>query len=80
MIKTKAKKVKKTKRKIKRIMLREYRESMGLTQGELGILVGVNARSISTYELGTRKPSTKVAVKLSRVFNVRIDEIFPIGD
>ena len=80
MIKTKAKKVKRSKRKIKRIMLREYRESIGLTQEELGILVGVNSRSISSYELGTRKPSTKIAVKIARVFKVRIDEIFPIGD
>ena len=80
MIRTKAKKVRRKKGKIKRIMLREFRESIGLTQGELGVLVGVCSRSISCYELGTRKPSTKIAVKISRVFNVRIDEIFPIED
>ena len=62
---------------IKEILLREYRESIGLTQFELGQLVGVNSRSISSYELGVRKPSTKVAVKLAKVFNVRIEEIFP---
>ena len=62
---------------IKEILLREYRESIGLTQLELGQLVGVNSRSISAYELGVRKPSTKVAVKLAKVFNVRIEEIFP---
>lgn len=61
----------------KDILLREYRESIGLTQSELGKLVGVNARTISAYELGTRKPSTKVAVKLLKVFNIKLQDLFP---
>jgi len=63
--------------KSNKIMLREYRESIGLNQTELGQLVGVNSRSISAYELGTRRPSTKVAVKLARVFNVKLEVLFP---
>ena len=45
----------------KDILLREYRESIGLTQSELG----------------TRKPSTKVAVKLLKVFNIKLQDLFP---
>lgn len=70
-------KISKRARKGKEILLREYRESIGLTQTELGKLVGVNPRTISAYELGTRKPSTKVAVKLTKIFNITLQDLFP---
>ena len=56
MTTTKAQRIRKRKGRIKKIMLREYRESLGLTQKELGKIVGVDARTISTYEL--RKQAT----------------------
>ena len=76
-IQNKVTRIRKFKSKAKEILLREYRESIGLTQSELGQLVGVNARTISAYETGVRKPSSKVGIKISRVFNVRLEEIFP---
>lgn len=78
--KVKKKRVRKYNNTNKKILLREYRESISLTQSELGKLVGVDARTISAYELGTRKPSMKIAIKLTRVFNAKLDEIFPVAE
>ena len=57
--------------------LKEYRQKIGFTQAELGRFIGVDARTISAYELGTRKPSTKVAIRLAKTFKVKIEDIFP---
>ncbi len=64
--------------KIQDVKLREYREEKGLTQMELGKLIDVNWRTISAYENGVRKPPMKKAIKLSRIFGVPIDELFPV--
>lgn len=62
---------------MKKTSLREYRENIMLSQVELGKLVGVNCRSISAYELGTRTPSIKVALKLCKVFKAKLEDLFP---
>lgn len=80
MIKTKAKIIKRTKKRKDAILLREYREMYGFTQLELGKLIEVDSRTISAYELGTRKPPIKKAVKIARIFHVHVDDIFPIED
>ncbi len=59
------------------IALREYRESIGLTQQELATLLNVNHRTVSAYEVGTRKPSIKTGLKLTKIFNAKIEDIFP---
>jgi len=67
-------------KKYKKAMLREYRESMKLTQAELGKLVGVDACTISAYELGTRQPSAKTALKLAKVLKAKIDDLILLED
>ena len=52
----------------------------GLTQSELGKIIDVSSKTISAYEVGTRKPKMKKAVKIARFFNVNVDDIFPIED
>ncbi len=57
------------------LSVREHRERMNLTQKELASLVGVNQRSISAYESGSRKPSLKIAMKLAKIFKVKLEEL-----
>lgn len=74
------KKIRRTRRLKDVILLREYREMYGLTQTELGKIIDVSAKTISAYEVGTRKPKMKKAVMIARFFKVNVDDIFPVED
>lgn len=53
--------------------LKELRKNAGLSQKQLGQLIGVTKSVISFYELQDRSPSPLVLVKLSGVFHVSTD-------
>ena len=53
--------------------LKERRKNAGLSQKQLGQLIGVTKSVISFYELQDRSPSPLVLVKLSGVFHVSTD-------
>lgn len=55
--------------------LRELRESKGLTQKQLGKLLGVSASEVSAYENDFRRPPYEVLVGYSRIFKVSTDFI-----
>ena len=77
MEKKQVKKIRRTKKNKNDILLREYREMLGMSQIQVAKMVDVNQRTISTYELGIRKPPIKTAIKLARLFHVHVDDIFP---
>ena len=52
--------------------LKELRLSKGLTQQQLGDLVGVTKVSICCYENGTRTPTLETLVDLADVLNTKI--------
>lgn len=54
--------------------LKSYRGSM--TQKEVADAVGVTPMAISQYESGERIPRDDVKVKIARLFNKTVDEIF----
>lgn len=56
--------------------LRDLRHGRGLSLQELGDLVGVGWRHIAFIETGDRKPSLDVAIKIAKVFNLPIEDIF----
>ena len=56
--------------------VRELRERRGLTQQELGDLVGVSRQSIAAIEKGKFDPTVWLAYDLSRVFGITIEELF----
>lgn len=58
--------------------LKELRMQKGLTQRELGELIGVTKSVISFYELRERTPSPDVLIKLASVFHVSADELLGI--
>ena len=57
--------------------LKDLRKKRGLTQKELGKILGLDSTSVSKYELSKRIPSLRNAFKLANFFNVPIEEIFP---
>ncbi|NLD58369.1 MAG: helix-turn-helix transcriptional regulator [Clostridiales bacterium] len=56
--------------------VREFREKRGLTQKELGELVGVSRQAINAIETGKFDPSIRLAHDLARFFGVSIEALF----
>ena len=53
----------------------ELRKKNGLTQSELGKLVGVSNRAVSKWESGVSVPSIETISKLCKVFSVSADRL-----
>lgn len=56
--------------------LEEYRSSKGINQTELGKLAGVSRQTISLIERGDYSPSVTLALKIARIFQVSVEDIF----
>lgn len=56
--------------------LKEFRESHGLTQEQLGELVGTSRQAINAIETEKFEPSIWLAYDISKIFNRSIEEIF----
>ncbi len=52
----------------------------GLTQDELAKRVGVSRQTINAMELTKYIPSTLLALKVARVFNKKVEEIFVLEE
>lgn len=55
--------------------LHELRERRGLSQYQLGMLVGVSDKAVSKWENGSAKPQIKTLYKLSEVLGITVDEL-----
>lgn len=53
--------------------LREVRKAKGLTQTELGDLIGVGKSAICCYEKETRNPTLEAVIEMIHVFGVSAD-------
>lgn len=56
--------------------IKELRARFDLTQKDLAIKVNVRRETIVFLEKGKYNPSLKLAYDISRVFNMRIEEVF----
>ena len=56
--------------------LKEYRSSQGINQTERGKLAGVSRQTISLIERGDYSPSVTLALKIARIFQVSVEDIF----
>ena len=56
--------------------LKEFRARISVNQQELGSMVGVSRQTISLIERGDYSPSVTLALKIARVFDVPVEEIF----
>ena len=56
--------------------LKEYRARLGVNQQEMGALAGVSRQTISQIERGDYSPSVSLALKLAKICNVTVENIF----
>jgi putative transcriptional regulator len=56
--------------------VREHRERLGLSQGALGIALGVSRQTVNAIENGRYLPSLPLALALARHFGTAIEELF----
>ena len=56
--------------------LKEYRARIGVNQQQMGELVGVSRQTISQIERGDYSPSVTLALKIAKVFNIPVENIF----
>lgn len=59
--------------------IRELRKKKGITQTELGEILGVTKNSVSYYENGKRQLTPEMLIKLSEYFGVTTDEILGLN-
>jgi putative transcriptional regulator len=60
--------------------IRVFRAEHRLSQAELADAIGVSRKTISTIEVGRFVPSTIIALKIARYFEVPVEEIFFLND
>ena len=56
--------------------LKEYRARLGVNQQEMGRLAGVSRQTISQIERGDYSPSVTLALKLAKLCQVSVEDIF----
>ena len=60
--------------------LTEIRARYSFNQQEMGALVGTSRQTISLIERGDYSPSVTLALKIARVFDVPVEDIFYYED
>jgi putative transcriptional regulator len=60
--------------------LKVQRAKKDLTQEQLALLAGVTRKTVNTIEKGKYIPSTYLALKMSRIFEVPVEELFQLEE
>lgn len=60
--------------------LKEYRARLGVNQQEMGALVGTSRQTISQIERGDYSPSVTLALKIAKVCDAKVEDIFTYED
>lgn len=56
--------------------LKTLREQAGMSQGECATALGVSRQTVISIEKGHFDPRLSLAFKISRLFEVRVDDVF----
>ena len=56
--------------------LKEYRARIDANQSDFGRMVGVSRQTISQIERGDYSPSVTLALKIAKVLDTQVEEIF----
>ena len=56
--------------------LKEHRARLGINQSEMGKLAGVSRQTISLIERGDYSPSVTLALKIAKICQVTVEDIF----
>jgi putative transcriptional regulator len=60
--------------------IKVFRAMHDLTQADLAVKVGVTRKSINAIEGGRFVPSTVLALKIARTFQVTVEEVFQLSE
>lgn len=60
--------------------IRVFRAEHRLSQADLAEAINVSRKTISTIEVGRFIPSTVIALKIARYFNVPVEDIFSLDE
>ena len=60
--------------------LKEHRARLGVNQSDLGKMAGVSRQTISLIERGDYSPSVTLALKLAKIFQTSVEDIFTYED
>lgn len=60
--------------------LKIERAILNITQDELATKIGVSRQTINSIEKNRYVPSTTLALKISRIFNTTVNEIFELEE
>lgn len=60
--------------------IRVFRAEHRMSQGELANAIGVSRKTISTIEVGRFVPSTVIALKIARLFEAPVEDIFTLAE
>lgn len=52
------------------------RARLGVNQAEMGRLIGTSRQTVSQIERGDYSPSVTLALKIAKVCNVKVEDIF----
>lgn len=56
-----------------------HRAIKNISQEELAIAIGVTRKTINTIETGKYTPSTVIALKIAKYFQVAVEDIFELN-
>ncbi len=60
--------------------IRVFRAEHRMSQSDLAREIGVSRKTISTIEVGRFVPSTVIALKIARYFNVPVEQVFQLAE
>ena len=60
--------------------IKVQRAIKNITQEELAAHIGVTRKTINTIETGKFVPSTILAIKLARFFEIKVEELFTLNE
>ena len=60
--------------------LEEFRKTAKLTQEELSVKAEVSRKSINAIENGVYVPSTVLALKISKILNCNVEDLFQLPE
>jgi len=52
------------------LRIRELRKTLGMTQNDFAVQIGLTQNTITKYETGLRSPSNQIVISICREFNV----------
>lgn len=58
--------------------IKVQRAMKNITQDELAVKIGVTRKTINTIENGKYVPSTILAIRLARFFEIKVEELFEL--